>query len=219
MTPALKSRLVFLGPPGAGKGTQAVTIAQKLRVPHISTGDILRAAVKVDSPLGRQARQYMDAGELVPDELVNRLVAERLGEPDCAGGFLLDGFPRTLVQGQALEEALKDMKSALDAVVYFDVPRQELIRRLTGRRACPECGANYHVETLKPKVEGVCDKCGGQLYQRDDDKRETIENRLSVYEKQTAPLIQYYEGGAKLVSIPGEGSIEEVFERTCQALD
>ena len=218
MSSAGKTRLVFLGPPGAGKGTQAVSIADELGVPHVSTGDILRAAVKADSPLGREAHRYMNAGELVPDELVNRMVAERLTQADCTNGFLLDGFPRTLVQGRALEEALKGMKTALNAVITFDVPRQELIRRLTGRRACSECGANYHIESLKPKVEGICDRCGAKLVQRADDSIETVENRLEVYQRQTADLIDYYRSRNLLKEVPGDLTIEEVHRHVLEAL-
>ena len=211
-------RLIFLGPPGAGKGTQAVTTADELSVPHVSTGDILRAAAKADSPLGRQAAEYMNVGKLVPDELVNQLVAERLAEPDCAGGFLLDGFPRTLVQARALDDTLKAMGTTLDAVLYFDVPRQELIRRLTGRRACPDCGANYHVESLKPKVENICDRCGTELVQRTDDKPGTVENRLSVYERETADLVDYYRQQHLLREVPGDLLIAEVHRRVLEAL-
>ncbi len=213
-----KTRLVFLGPPGAGKGTQAVWIAEQLGIPHVSTGDILRAAVKAGTPLGKEASGYMDSGKLVPDDLVNRMVAERLGRPDCAGGFLLDGFPRTLVQGEALAKTLKVLKTGLDAVIYFDVARDELIRRLTGRRTCPKCGANYHVETLKPKVTGVCDKCGAGLIQRVDDTVETVANRLEVYQRQTADLIEFYRDRGLLKDVSGDLSIDEVRRQVTDAL-
>ena len=218
MSQTLKTRLVFLGPPGAGKGTQAVAIAAQFGVPHISTGDILRAAVKAGTALGKEAAAYMESGKLVPDELVNRMVAERLARPDCAKGFLLDGFPRTLVQGTALGEALKKLRTTLGAVIYFDVPRQELIRRLTGRRTCSQCGTNFHVETLKPKVAGVCDKCGSALVQRADDSLETVENRLEVYQRQTADLTDYYRRQGLLKEVPGNLGIEEVRRRVLEAL-
>ena len=218
MTARRKTRLVFLGPPGAGKGTQAVTVAVERGIPHVSTGDILRAAVKAGTPLGREAAGFMDAGKLVPDDVVNRMVAERLGRPDCAAGFLLDGFPRTLVQGKALEKTLKKLRTVLDAVVYFDVPREELIRRLTGRRMCPQCSTNFHVETLKPKVAGVCDKCAVALVQRVDDSLETVENRLEVYRRQTADLIEYYRKQGLLKEVPGNLSIDEVRRRVSEAL-
>ena len=217
MSPAGR-RLVFLGPPGAGKGTQAVAAADEMSVPHVSTGDILRSAVKADSPLGRQAAEYMNTGKLVPDELVNQLVAERLAEPDCAGGFLLDGFPRTLVQARALDETLKTMGTTLDAVLYFDVPKQELVRRLTGRRACSNCGANYHVESLKPKVENVCDRCGTELIQRTDDEPGTVENRLNVYECETTDLVGYYRQQHLLREVPGDLLIAEVRRHVLEVL-
>ena len=218
MTVARKTRLVFLGPPGAGKGTQAVTVAQELGVPHVSTGDILRAAVKAGTPLGLEAAGFMDAGKLVPDDLVNRMVAERLSQPDCKKGFLLDGFPRTLVQGRALADTLKKLKIALHAVIYFDVPREELIRRLTGRRMCSKCGANFHVESLQPKVAGVCDKCGSALVQRVDDSLETVENRLEVYKTQTSDLIQHYRGQGILKEIHGSLSIDDVHRQLLAVL-
>ena len=213
-----KTRLVFLGPPGAGKGTQAVSIAAELGVPHVSTGDILRAAVKAGTPLGLEAAGYMNSGGLVPDELVNRMVAERLAKPDCKNGFLLDGFPRTLVQGRALEGTLKSLKTVLDAVISFDVPREDLLRRLTGRRTCPKCGAIFHIETLQPKKTGVCDKCGVALIQRTDDTIETVQNRLEVYERQTSDLIDYYRKQGLLKEVPGNLSIDEVHRQVLAAL-
>jgi len=188
-----KRFMVLLGPPGAGKGTQAVKIAKQYSIPHISTGDIFRAAIKEGTELGRKAKGYMDAGELVPDSLVTEIVAERIKHDDCAGGFLLDGFPRTLPQAEALDKILVGNDCPLTAVINMTVDREALITRLTARRTCSNCGENYNLMSKAPKKEGMCDKCGGKLYQRDDDKRETIENRLSVYEKQTAPRIQSYQ--------------------------
>jgi adenylate kinase len=209
----------MLGPPGAGKGTQAVRIAERYSIPHISTGDIFRAAIKEGTEVGLKAKKYLDSGELVPDSVVTDIVAERLGKEDCSEGFLLDGFPRTLPQAEALDKILEESGCPLTAVVDLAVDREALITRLTARRTCSNCGENYNLISKPPQKEGICDKCGGELYQRDDDKRETIENRLSVYEKQTAPLIDYYERSGRLVSVSGEGSMDEVFERICNALD
>lgn len=207
-------RLVFLGPPGAGKGTQAVRVSRQQGMPHVSTGDILREAVAKGTGLGRKAKGYMDSGKLVPDDLVNDLVAERLAQGDCARGFLLDGFPRTLVQGEALDATLEAMGTSLDAVVNFDVAEAELVRRLTGRRVCTKCGANYHVETLRPKKSGVCDRCGNQLVQRVDDSPETAKKRLEVYRRQTAAdLIDFYRGRELLRTVDANAGIEEVYAR------
>ena len=214
-----KRQMVMLGPPGAGKGTQAVRIAERYSIPHISTGDIFRAAIKEGTEVGLKAKKFLDSGELVPDSVVTEIVAERIKKDDCSGGFLLDGFPRTLPQAEALDKLLKESGCPLTAVVDLAVDREALIKRLTARRTCSKCGENYNLVSKATAKEGICDKCGGDLYQRDDDKRETIENRLSVYEKQTAPLIQHYEGGGRLVSVTGEGSMNEVFERICTALD
>jgi adenylate kinase len=209
---------VLLGPPGAGKGTQAVKIAKEYGIPHISTGDIFRANIKEGTELGLKAKKYMDSGELVPDSVVTDIVADRVKKNDCRGGFLLDGFPRTLPQAEALDKILNVEGCPLTAVVNVDVDREALVRRLTARRTCSACGENYNVMSKPPKKEGVCDKCGGKLYQRDDDKRETIENRLAVYEKQTAPLIDYYGRSKRLVTVSGEGAIDEVFGRIRSAL-
>jgi len=209
----------MLGPPGAGKGTQAVKVAERYSIPHISTGDIFRAAIKEGTELGKKAKQYLDSGELVPDSVVTDIVADRIRNDDCADGFLLDGFPRTLPQAEALDKVLKKDGCPLTAVVDLTVDRNALLDRLTARRACSECGENYNLISKPPAKENVCDKCGGKLYQRDDDRRETIENRLSVYENQTAPLIHYYEGSGQLVRVSGEGPIEEVFKRICDSLD
>ncbi len=216
---ARKRYMVMLGPPGAGKGTQAVKVAQKYSIPHISTGDIFRANIKEGTELGKKAKKYLDSGELVPDSVVTEIVADRIKKDDCASGFLLDGFPRTLPQAEALDKILNDNGCPLTAVIDLAVDREALITRLTARRTCSECGENYNLISKPPKNEGVCDKCGGKLYQRDDDKRETIENRLAVYDKQTAPLIDYYSRSERLVSVSGEGSIDEVFERICSAVE
>src|SRR5919204_6927830 len=180
-------RLVFLAPPGVGKGTQADLVAAKFKRPKISTGDILREAVRNQTPLGREAKSFMDQGKLVPDSVVIGIVKEKLGRPECADGFLLDGFPRTVPQAEELTAVLKAQGRKLDRVINFTVSRDEVVRRLSGRRSCPSCQAVYHVEFAPPKREGVCDRCGGTLVQRSDDRRETVEQRLNVYEEQTAP--------------------------------
>ena len=186
-------KLVFLGPPGAGKGTQAAGVSAHLRVPHISTGDILRAEIKNGTELGNSAKSYMDAGKLVPDEIVAGMVAKRLASDDCKAGFILDGFPRTVPQAELLDKAMKEIGMTLDAVVLFDAPVDLLIQRLTARLTCRACGASFNKLFSKPKQEGICDSCGGELYQRSDDSLETAQNRLKVYQEQTAPLVAYYE--------------------------
>ena len=211
-------RIVLLGPPGAGKGTQAQTLKQKFAIPHISTGDLLRQAVKEGTELGRQARAYMDRGELVPDELVTAMVAERLYHPDCTSGFLLDGFPRSIAQAEALAAELTRSGKKLDGVVSIMVPRSELIERLSGRRVCRQCGAMYHERFDPPKRAGVCDKCQGTLYQRSDDNSETVDARLVVYERSTAPLLSYYRDRGLLYEIDGRGTPEEVGQRIIAAL-
>lgn len=205
-------RLIFLGPPGAGKGTQAKVVSERFNIPHISTGDILREAVKTNSPVGRQAKSYMEKGELVPDEIVTKIVVERLKMPDTSNGFILDGFPRTKQQAVSLDEELKKIKKALDYVIYFNTSPQMSIARLSGRRVCRSCGANYHVVNIKPKKEGVCDLCGGELYQREDDKEKTVENRLKVYQLQTRDLIDYYKSKGILETVSGDLNVEEVFD-------
>jgi adenylate kinase len=205
----LSVRVAFLGPPGAGKGTQARDLAQEWRVLHLATGDMLREAVATGSPLGREAKTYMDQGALVPDDVIIRMMAERLGA--AAGrGFILDGFPRTIAQAEALARLLKDLGQTLDTVVYFDVSEPELLRRLTGRRVCRKCGHTYHLTSNPPKRPGVCDACGGELYQRDDDTEATVRNRLEVYRRQTAPLLDYYRQRNLLVTVSGEGPLATI---------
>jgi adenylate kinase len=205
--------LILLGPPGAGKGTQAKMMIDKYQIPQISTGDILRAALKERTPLGLKAKEYMDKGLLVPDEVVIDIIRERLKEPDCRNGYILDGFPRTVAQAQALDKVLADMHSAIDHVISIEVDKGELIKRLTGRRTCRQCGRGYHVIFDPPLNKDLCDKCQGELYQRDDDNEDTVRNRLDVYDSQTFPLIQYYKEKNLLRSIEGQGSIQHIFDR------
>lgn len=201
-------KLILLGPPGAGKGTQSVVLSKTYNIPHISTGDILRESVKSAQPLGLKAKSFMDKGELVPDEVVVGIVAERLKNDDTKKGYILDGFPRTVRQGEELDKALKNMNSAIDMVIYFDTSAKTAIERLTGRRVCKACGFNYHVKNIPPKIEGICDKCGGELFQRPDDKEETVLNRLKVYEAQTAPLISYYTKSGNLQKVSGDLGVD-----------
>jgi len=203
--------LILMGLPGAGKGTQAERIVGKYGLPHISTGDMFRTAIKEETELGKKAKSYMDAGELVPDDVTIGIVRERLGKADCQKGFLLDGFPRTTAQAEALDNLLADMGRRIDAVLYIDVDRDSLLERLTGRRICSQCGATYHITLNPPKEEGVCDKCGGQLYQRDDDKIETVKTRLEVNEKQQKPLLDFYNKKNCLQEINGNQDIDDVF--------
>ncbi|MEO3927507.1 adenylate kinase [Micromonosporaceae bacterium B7E4] len=211
-------RLVLVGPPGAGKGTQAEFIAAHLAVPKISTGDIFRANVSQGTPLGVEAKRYMDAGKLVPDEVTINMVRDRLAEPDAAEGFLLDGFPRTTPQAAALDKLLADLGTALDLVMELVVDDDEVIRRLSGRRTCRGCGKVWHIEFDPASVEGLCDRCGGELFQRDDDKAETIAERLREYASKTAPLIDYYGAQGKLVGIDATGPVEDVTVRAIDAL-
>jgi adenylate kinase len=211
-------RLVLVGPPGAGKGTQAEFIAAHLAVPKISTGDIFRANVAQGTPLGVEAKRYMDAGQLVPDEVTINMVRERLAEPDAADGFLLDGFPRTTPQAVALDKLLADLGDGLDLVLELVVDDDEVIRRLSGRRTCHGCGKIWHVEFDPTLRDGVCDRCGGVLFQRDDDKPETIAERLRVYARDTAPLVDYYGAQGKLVGIDATGPVEDVTVRAIDAL-
>ena len=203
-------RIVLLGPPGSGKGTQASALQEKWGITHVSSGDLLRAHVGKESELGRQAKPFMDRGDLVPDELILDMMAQRMSEPDARRGFTLDGFPRTAAQAEALDRRLKDLGQQLDAVVYLEVPEQELLRRLSGRRTCPECNAVYQVDTMPPKVEGVCDKCGSALIQRQDEQVDVVRNRLQVYSQQTAPLLAYYRGQGLLREVDGTIGVENV---------
>lgn len=212
-------RLVFLGAPGAGKGTQAKRLVEKYGIPQISTGDLLRAAVAAGTPLGKEAKAYMDRGELVPDSVVLGMVKERLSQEDCKKGFILDGFPRNVAQAEALDKMLAEMNMPLDLALNLDVPFDDLMKRLTGRRTCKSCGQMYNVYYSPPKVEGKCDKCGGELFQRDDDKEETIRKRLEVYKAQTEPLIDYYTKKGILKSVSGTGSIDEIFNNICAILE
>lgn len=203
-------RVIFLGPPGAGKGTQADELAREWGVPHIATGDMLREAAARGTRLGLEAKRSMDTGALVPDDIVIGLVGERLGEADAAGGAVLDGFPRTVAQAEALDRLLRAQGAEIDRVVFFDVARPELLRRLTGRRICRNCGASYHVAFVPPRVAGICDRCGGELYQRDDDTETAVAKRLDVYATQTAPLLDYYRGRGILGEIRGEGAVADI---------
>ncbi|MFZ5625723.1 MAG: adenylate kinase [Bacillota bacterium] len=211
-------RLLIMGPPGAGKGTQAEVLVKKLEIPHISTGDMFRAAIKEGTEMGKKAREYMDAGQLVPDEVVVGMVKERLSKEDCAHGFLLDGFPRTIAQAEALEKTLQELDMQIDAVINIAVPREKLMERLTGRRICRACGASYHVVFNPPARPGICDKCGGELYQRDDDNEATVANRLDVYEAQTQPLIDFYQVRGLLRQIDGDQPIDKVLSDILTAI-
>lgn len=211
--------LILLGPPGAGKGTQAQMIVERYHIPQISTGDILRAAVKEGTSLGKQAKTLMDRGQLVPDEVVIGIIDERLRASDCKTGFLLDGFPRTNPQAEALQAILTKIGKSVDHVINIEVDPEELVRRLTGRRTCNNCGGMFHILFHPPKKEGVCDRCGGTLYQREDDGEETIRTRLKEYEKQTTPLIQYYQNKKLLRPIQGVGGQNQIFEQIIRVLD
>ena len=205
-------KIIMLGAPGAGKGTQAKQIASKYSIPHISTGDIFRANIKNGTELGKKAKEYMDQGLLVPDELTCDLVMDRIQEDDCANGFVLDGFPRTIPQAEALTNALDEIGQKMDFAIDVDVPDENIVNRMSGRRACLECGATYHIVAIPPKQEGVCDNCGSKLVLRDDDKPETVQKRLDVYHEQTQPLIDYYNKAGILKSVDGTQPMEKVFE-------
>ena len=205
-------KIIMLGAPGAGKGTQAKKIAEKYTIPHISTGDIFRANIKNNTELGQKAKTYMDKGELVPDELVVDLIMDRFKEADCANGYVLDGFPRTIPQAEALDKALAANGEKVDFAINVEVPDENIINRMSGRRACVSCGATYHVVHVPPKKEGICDRCGSELILRDDDKPETVKNRLDVYHKQTQPLIDFYTKKGVLKTVDGTVDMQDVFK-------
>ncbi len=211
-------RLVLLGAPGAGKGTQAKKLIEKYGIPQISTGDLLRAAVAAGTALGKEAKSYMDKGELVPDSVVLGMVEERLKQDDCKKGYILDGFPRNTAQAEALDKMLASLNMSLTAALSVDVPFDDLMKRLTGRRTCKSCGQMYNIYFKPPAKEGVCDKCNGELFQRDDDKEETIKKRLDVYNAQTAPLIDYYGKKGILKTVQGTGNIDDIFKKVCELL-
>lgn len=204
--------IILLGPPGAGKGTQAKSISKEYKIPHISTGDIFRKNISEKTPLGLEAKGYMDNGQLVPDELTINLVKDRLTHDDCVNGFMLDGFPRTVKQAEALDAFLRERNIDIDAALLIDAPKELIVERMTGRRVCSHCGETYHVVNIPPKVEDVCDECGSALVQRKDDNLETVLERLDVYDRQTAPLVEYYKGRGKLKSVDGSKELHEVFE-------
>lgn len=211
--------LILMGLPGAGKGTQAEMIEEKYATPHISTGDMFRLAIKEETDLGKQAKAYMDKGALVPDEVTNGIVEERLAMEDCKDGFLLDGFPRTIPQAEALDEITQKLGKAIDYVIHVDVPEEKLLERLTGRRVCPRCGATYHVVNNPPKEKGICDRDASELVQRDDDTEETVQNRLSVNIEQTKPLLDFYEAKGVLVTVDGDQDIDKVFAEIVAEID
>lgn len=211
-------RLIFLGPPGAGKGTQSQKLAESLGIPQVSTGDMLRQAVAQKTPLGEVARGYMESGGLVPDDIIVGIVSERIQKDDCAKGYILDGFPRTVVQAEKLDEALRSAREHLDAVVNIVIEEEELVRRLSGRRVCEACQRAYHVSTSASKQGGVCDACGGRLVTRADDEAGTVRTRLEVYRNQTSPLVQYYRQKGLLRDVEGIGSIQDVFSRINKAI-
>ena len=211
-------KIIMLGAPGAGKGTQAMKIAEKYQIPHISTGDIFRANIKEGTELGKKAKSYMDQGQLVPDELTLDLIMDRFQNPDCANGYVLDGFPRTIPQAEALTEALAKKGETIDYAINVEVPDENIINRMGGRRACLACGSTYHIVYAPTRVEGICDRCGEKLVLRDDDKPETVKNRLNVYHNQTQPLIEYYTRQGKLAEVDGTQSMEDVFNAIVKIL-
>lgn len=211
-------KIIMLGAPGAGKGTQAKKIAEKYQIPHISTGDIFRANIKAGTELGKKAKSYMDEGALVPDELVVDLVVDRVGQEDAKNGYVLDGFPRTIPQAEALDKALNAIGEKMDYAINVEVPDENIIHRMSGRRACVDCGGTYHIKYNPTKTEGVCDACGGKLILRDDDKPETVQNRLEVYHKQTQPLIEYYSKQNIMKEVDGTVDMEDVFKAITEIL-
>lgn len=205
-------KIIMLGAPGAGKGTQAKMIADKYGVPHVSTGDIFRANIKNGTELGMEAKKYMDQGLLVPDELTVKILLDRVSQPDCKNGYVLDGFPRTIPQAEVLDKALAELGESIDYAIDVDVPDENIVKRMSGRRACVSCGATYHVVHVPPKKEGICDRCGSELILRDDDKPETVKNRLDVYHKQTQPLIDFYIKKGVLKTVDGTVDMQDVFK-------
>lgn len=214
----IRMKIIMLGAPGAGKGTQAKMIADKYQIPHISTGDIFRANIKNGTELGMEARTYMDKGELVPDELTVRILLDRVAQPDCEKGYVLDGFPRTIPQAEVLDQELTKRNEKIDHAINVEVPDENIVRRMSGRRACVSCGATYHIVHIPPKKEGLCDKCGNELILRDDDKEETVMNRLGVYHDQTQPLIEYYSAKGVLCSVDGTIDMMDVFKKITEIL-
>jgi len=204
-------KIIMLGAPGAGKGTQAKMIAEKYAIPHVSTGDIFRANIKNGTELGMEAKKYMDAGKLVPDELTVKILLDRVAQPDCKDGYVLDGFPRTIPQAEVLDKALAELGEQIDYAINVDVPDENIVNRMSGRRACVSCGATYHIKYNAPKTENVCDACGKELIVRDDDKPETVQNRLSVYHEQTQPLIEFYGKKGVLKNVDGTMDMKDVF--------
>lgn len=211
-------KIIMLGAPGAGKGTQALKIAEKYCIPHISTGDIFRANIKNETELGIKAKAYIDKGQLVPDELVIDLIINRVKESDCEKGYILDGFPRTIPQAEEFDKALDENGEEINCVIDIEVPDEDIIRRMSGRRTCPECGATYHIEYNPTKIEDICDCCGKKIVLRDDDKPQTVKKRLAVYHEQTQPLRDYYEAGNKILKVDGTRSINEIFESIIEVL-
>lgn len=211
-------KIIMLGAPGAGKGTQAKMIAEKYKIPHVSTGDIFRMNIKNGTELGMEAKKYMDQGLLVPDELTVRILLDRVAKEDCVGGYVLDGFPRTIPQAEVLEDALNKLGDKIDYAINVEVPDEHIIRRMGGRRACLSCGATYHIEHVPPKKEGICDQCGQPLVLRDDDKPETVKNRLRVYQEQTQPLIDFYTERNVLNSVDGTQDMQDVFRAIVEIL-
>ncbi len=212
-------KIIMLGAPGAGKGTQAKMIAEKYGVPHVSTGDIFRANIKNGTELGMEAKKYMDKGLLVPDELTVKILLDRVAQADCEKGYVLDGFPRTIPQAEVLDKALAELGETIDYAINVDVPDENIVKRMSGRRACLNCGATYHIEHVPPKKEGICDKCGKQLVLRDDDKPETVLNRLKVYPEQTQPLIDFYSAKGVLRTVDGTVDMQDVFSAIVDILD
>ncbi|MBR1909971.1 MAG: adenylate kinase [Lachnospiraceae bacterium] len=212
-------KIIMLGAPGAGKGTQAKLIAEKYQIPHISTGDIFRANIKEGTDLGMEAKEYMDKGQLVPDELTVRILLDRVSKDDCKRGYVLDGFPRTIPQAEVLDNEVAKLGDKIDFAIDVDVPDENIIRRMSGRRCCPKCGATYHIEHIPPKKEGVCDACGSELIIRDDDKPETVKSRLDVYHKQTQPLIDHYSKLNILRTVDGTQDMQDVFDAIVKHLE